>query len=168
MSLTVQVFCDKLMLLHKWTAVLTYLLTVLHVAFWSVQLLIDHRNGKVAYAYAWQYEKFLFAWIVSLLYILYHLSCSLYAILGIRLHDHALLAVHCAFQEEALRSILVLACPFRSPHYHHGCIASPSGMVVVLGRLGPLGRGTHLAVYLVALYQRVHWSKICGALEQAS
>ena len=65
MSLTVQVFCDKLMLLHKWTAVLTYLLTVLHVAFWSVQLLIDHRNGKVAYAYAWQYEKFLFAWIVS-------------------------------------------------------------------------------------------------------
>ncbi|TBU35891.1 hypothetical protein BD311DRAFT_708390 [Dichomitus squalens] len=63
MSLTVQVFCDKLMLLHKWTALLIYLLTVLHVAFWSVQLFIDHRNGKIAYFYAWQYEKFLFAWI---------------------------------------------------------------------------------------------------------
>ena len=52
------------MLLHKATAWLIYLLTVLHVAFWSVQLLMDHRDGKVAYTLAWQYEKFLFAWTV--------------------------------------------------------------------------------------------------------
>lgn len=64
LSFTVQVFCDKLMLLHKATAWLIYLLTVLHVAFWSVQLLMDHRDGKVAYTLAWQYEKFLFAWTV--------------------------------------------------------------------------------------------------------
>ncbi|KAI1795794.1 hypothetical protein LXA43DRAFT_1163671 [Ganoderma leucocontextum] len=63
LSFTVQVFCDKLMLLHKATAWLIYLLTVLHVAFWSVQLTMDHRNGQVAYTFAWQYEKFLFAWI---------------------------------------------------------------------------------------------------------
>ncbi|TFK89134.1 hypothetical protein K466DRAFT_487441 [Polyporus arcularius HHB13444] len=62
MSCLVQLYCDKLLWLHKWTARLIYLLTVLHVAFWSVQLLIESRNGKVAYTYAWSYEKFLFAW----------------------------------------------------------------------------------------------------------
>ncbi|KAH9856964.1 hypothetical protein C2E23DRAFT_934159 [Lenzites betulinus] len=60
----VQFYCDKLLWLHKWTARLIYFLTVLHVAFWSVQLVIERRasTGKIAYVYAWQYEKFLFAW----------------------------------------------------------------------------------------------------------
>ncbi|KAI0636885.1 hypothetical protein C8Q77DRAFT_1154776 [Trametes polyzona] len=58
----VQLYCDKLLWLHKWTARLIYFLTLLHVAFWSVQLAIEHREGKMAYFYAWQYEKFLYAW----------------------------------------------------------------------------------------------------------
>ncbi|OSC99070.1 hypothetical protein PYCCODRAFT_1373773 [Trametes coccinea BRFM310] len=72
----VQIYCDKLLWLHKWTARLIYLLTVLHVAFWSVQLCIERRpsTGKIAYVYAWQYEKFLFAWIafgcMTLLFLL--------------------------------------------------------------------------------------------------
>ncbi|KAH9901014.1 hypothetical protein C8Q73DRAFT_786424 [Cubamyces lactineus] len=61
----VQLYCDKLLWLHKWSARLIYFLTVLHVAFWSVQLVIERRptTGKIAYVYAWQYEKFLYAWI---------------------------------------------------------------------------------------------------------
>ncbi|KAI0374981.1 hypothetical protein BV20DRAFT_961222 [Pilatotrama ljubarskyi] len=61
----VQLYCDKLLWLHKWTARLIYLLTLLHVVLWSVQLTIERRpdTGKIAYTYAWQYEKFLYAWI---------------------------------------------------------------------------------------------------------
>ncbi|CDO74611.1 hypothetical protein BN946_scf184599.g4 [Trametes cinnabarina] len=72
----VQIYCDKLLWLHKWTARLIYLLTVLHVAFWSVQLCIERRpsTGRIAYVYAWQYEKFLYAWIafgcMTLLFLL--------------------------------------------------------------------------------------------------
>ncbi|RPD66223.1 hypothetical protein L226DRAFT_566683 [Lentinus tigrinus ALCF2SS1-7] len=61
-SCLVQFYCDKLLWLHKWSARLIFFLTVLHVAFWSVQLLIESRNGKVAYFYAWSYQKFIFAW----------------------------------------------------------------------------------------------------------
>ncbi|KAH9946045.1 uncharacterized protein BXZ73DRAFT_86249 [Epithele typhae] len=58
----VQFYCDKLLWLHKWVGRLVYLFVVLHVALWSVQLLKDKHDGKVAYVYAWTYEKFLFAW----------------------------------------------------------------------------------------------------------
>ncbi|KAI8998563.1 hypothetical protein BD414DRAFT_575075 [Trametes punicea] len=60
----VQLYFDKLLFLHKWIARLIYLLTLFHVAFWSVQLSIERREstGKIAYIYAWQYEKFQFAW----------------------------------------------------------------------------------------------------------
>ncbi|THG99773.1 hypothetical protein EW026_g2643 [Hermanssonia centrifuga] len=55
---------DKLAFLHRWCGVLTWFLTTLHVIFWSVQLAIDHRatTGENGYFYAWQYEKFHFAW----------------------------------------------------------------------------------------------------------
>ena len=59
-----KLYCDKLLWLHKWTAMLIYFFTVLHVAFWSVQLCIESRNGHIAYTYAWQYQKFLYAWTV--------------------------------------------------------------------------------------------------------
>lgn len=65
---------DKLAFLHRWCAVLVWLLTTLHTAFWSVQLASDRRpsTGKIGYSYAWQYEKFIFAWIVrSLLFSLF-------------------------------------------------------------------------------------------------
>ncbi|KAI0831386.1 hypothetical protein BC628DRAFT_1353480 [Trametes gibbosa] len=75
----VQFYCDKLLWLHKWTARLIYFLTVLHVAFWSVQLVIEHRasTGKMAYFYAWQYEKFLYAWTAfGCMTLLFALSIS--------------------------------------------------------------------------------------------
>lgn len=58
---------DKLAFLHRWCAFLVWLLTTLHVVLWSIQLGIDRRpsTGKIAYEYIWQYEKFIFAWIVS-------------------------------------------------------------------------------------------------------
>lgn len=62
----IQFYCDKLLWLHKWTARLIYLLTLLHVGFWSVELCLERRNGQIAYTFAWQYEKFLFAWTVRI------------------------------------------------------------------------------------------------------
>ncbi|KAI0780844.1 hypothetical protein BD413DRAFT_463706 [Trametes elegans] len=65
----VQLYCDKLLWLHKWVARLIYLLTIAHVALWSVQLTIDQ-----AWSLAWLYERFIFAWIafgcMTLLFIL--------------------------------------------------------------------------------------------------
>ncbi|OJT15719.1 hypothetical protein TRAPUB_4617 [Trametes pubescens] len=75
----VQLYCDKLLWLHKWTARLIFLLTLLHVAFWSVQLCIERRasTGKMAYTYAWGYEKFLFAWTAfGCMCLLFALSIS--------------------------------------------------------------------------------------------
>ncbi|KAI0670300.1 hypothetical protein C8Q78DRAFT_1035550 [Trametes maxima] len=65
----VQLYCDKLLWLHKWTARIIYLLTVLHVVFWCVQLTNDQ-----AWMYAWKYQRFLFAWTafgcMTLLFVL--------------------------------------------------------------------------------------------------
>lgn len=61
---------DKLAFLHRWCGFLVWLLTTLHAIVWSVQLAMDRRpsTGKIVYEYAWQYEKFIFAWIVSTLH----------------------------------------------------------------------------------------------------
>ncbi|TFK55046.1 hypothetical protein OE88DRAFT_1717113 [Heliocybe sulcata] len=61
----VQLHFDKLSWLHRWVGRLIWFITTLHVAFWSVQLASDKRTGtaKIAYTYAWQYEKFIYAWI---------------------------------------------------------------------------------------------------------
>ncbi|KAF9053720.1 hypothetical protein BDZ89DRAFT_1153422 [Hymenopellis radicata] len=65
---TTQIHFDKLSWLHRWTGRLIYLITLLHVAFWSIQLLNDRRprDGKIAYTYAWQYEKFIYGWVAFL------------------------------------------------------------------------------------------------------
>ena len=58
---------DKLSFLHRWCGFLVWLLATLHTVFWSIQLAIDRRpsTGEMGFIYAWQYEKFIFAWIVS-------------------------------------------------------------------------------------------------------
>ncbi|KAK1236540.1 hypothetical protein PQX77_000233 [Marasmius sp. AFHP31] len=53
---------DKLSWLHRWSARLLWFITLFHVVLWSVQLSIDHRNGRPGITYAWDYEKFLFGW----------------------------------------------------------------------------------------------------------
>ncbi|KAG7092482.1 hypothetical protein E1B28_008834 [Marasmius oreades] len=62
---TTQLHFDKLSWLHRWSARLLYLITLLHVVLWSVQLSLDVRRttGQTGYVYAWQYQKFLFGWI---------------------------------------------------------------------------------------------------------
>ncbi|EMD38386.1 hypothetical protein CERSUDRAFT_113545 [Gelatoporia subvermispora B] len=62
--ITIQLHFDKLAWLHQWTGRLVWFFSALHVAFWSVELAKDRRvdTGKIAYTYAWQYDKFLFGW----------------------------------------------------------------------------------------------------------
>lgn len=66
---TVHLHFDKLAWLHRWTGRLIWLLTGFHIAFWSVQLVQDRRvgTGKIAYTYAWEYEKFIYGWIVCII-----------------------------------------------------------------------------------------------------
>lgn len=63
----VQLCFDKLAFLHRWCGFLVWVLTTLHTIFWSVQLASDHRpsTGQMVYTYAWQYDKFRYAWVVS-------------------------------------------------------------------------------------------------------
>ncbi|KIK57782.1 hypothetical protein GYMLUDRAFT_1010241 [Collybiopsis luxurians FD-317 M1] len=62
---TTQLYFDKLAWLHRWSGRLIWLITLLHVVLWSVQLLVDRRSttGNIGYTYAWQYEKFIYGWI---------------------------------------------------------------------------------------------------------
>jgi hypothetical protein len=66
---------DKLIWVHRWIGRFIWALVSLHVAFWSVQLFKETRNGHVGYVYAFQYERFRFAWTVSLLI---NVPCSEY------------------------------------------------------------------------------------------
>lgn len=68
LAYTVQLHFDKLAWLHRWTGRLIWLLTAVHIAFWSVQLVKDRRvgTGKIAYLYAFKYEKFIYGWIVRI------------------------------------------------------------------------------------------------------
>ncbi|KAI0306451.1 hypothetical protein B0F90DRAFT_1808149 [Multifurca ochricompacta] len=63
-SFLTNIHFDKLIWLHRWTGRLIWAMAALHVALWSVQLANDTRNGtgKVAYVYAWQYPRFIYAW----------------------------------------------------------------------------------------------------------
>ncbi|KAA1471129.1 hypothetical protein DENSPDRAFT_837057 [Dentipellis sp. KUC8613] len=63
---------DKLIWLHRWLGRLIWLITTIHVAFWSVQLAEDKRvgTGKIAYTYAWQYPNFIYAWVSYILFTL--------------------------------------------------------------------------------------------------
>ncbi|THH11576.1 hypothetical protein EW146_g7990 [Bondarzewia mesenterica] len=55
---------DKLTWLHRWLGRLIWFISAIHVVLWSVQLAKDRRvgTGQVAYIYAWQYPKFIYAW----------------------------------------------------------------------------------------------------------
>ncbi|EIN07321.1 hypothetical protein PUNSTDRAFT_121472 [Punctularia strigosozonata HHB-11173 SS5] len=68
----IQIHFDKLAWLHRWCGRLIWFLSALHVATWSVQLWNDHKTSpfadskdtnKRAYFYAWQFERFIYAWI---------------------------------------------------------------------------------------------------------
>jgi hypothetical protein len=63
---TLQFHFDKLVWLHRWTGRLIWFVTLLHVAFWSVQLVNDKRDdqGRVAYPYAFLHINFVYGWIV--------------------------------------------------------------------------------------------------------
>lgn len=63
-----QLHSDKLAWLHRWSGRIIYLLTVAHIATWSVQLTNDHRAGGAggtAWGYVILYDKFIYAIIVS-------------------------------------------------------------------------------------------------------
>ena len=66
-SFLTNVHFDKLTWLHRWTGRLIWAMVALHAALWSVQLVTDTRSGtgKMAYVYAWQYPRFIYAWTVS-------------------------------------------------------------------------------------------------------
>lgn len=63
---TAQYHFDKLSWLHKWLARIIYLLTLLHVVFWSIQLFRERRTSghEIAYNFAWLYTKFVWGWVV--------------------------------------------------------------------------------------------------------
>ncbi len=68
---TIQLHSDRLMWIHRWIGRSVYLLTVIHVATWTVQLCKDHRHGQqgaIALTYAFLYEKFVYGVIVSFRY----------------------------------------------------------------------------------------------------
>ena len=58
---------DKFMWLHRWTGRFIWAMATLHAILWSVQLTKDTRSGtgKIAYVYAWHFERFQCAWSVS-------------------------------------------------------------------------------------------------------
>ncbi|KIY61737.1 hypothetical protein CYLTODRAFT_495084 [Cylindrobasidium torrendii FP15055 ss-10] len=69
-SWTLNLHFDKLSWLHRWIGRLVYLVTLLHVIFWCIQLGTDkrpHTDGEVAFRVAWLYPKFIAAWIAFFL-----------------------------------------------------------------------------------------------------
>ncbi|KDQ60789.1 hypothetical protein JAAARDRAFT_31767 [Jaapia argillacea MUCL 33604] len=66
---TIQLHFDKLAWAHRWSGRFLWFITTLHVVTWSIQLASDHREttGKMAYDYAWLYEKFIFGWMAYIL-----------------------------------------------------------------------------------------------------
>ncbi|KAL1747574.1 hypothetical protein HDZ31DRAFT_31801 [Schizophyllum fasciatum] len=109
---TVQMHFDKLSWLHRWTGYLIYLLTVLHVALWSVQLATEKRDrtGKIAYTYAFGYQKFIFGWIafgcMTLLIV-----CALYPIR--RYHYESFYIMH----------VILVPCTLIMSALHHPPVA---------------------------------------------
>ncbi|GJJ12119.1 hypothetical protein Clacol_006360 [Clathrus columnatus] len=60
----VQLYNDKLAFLHRWSGRLIWLITTLHVAFWTVQLYRDSiLSGTPLFTLAFTYEKFVFGWL---------------------------------------------------------------------------------------------------------
>jgi len=66
---TVQLFNDKLAFLHRWSGRLVWFVTALHITLWGVQLGNDKRgkdNPSSAWSFAFDYDKFVYGWLVRL------------------------------------------------------------------------------------------------------
>jgi Ferric reductase like transmembrane component len=64
----IQIYNDKLAFLHRWAGRLIWLVTTLHVALWGMQLSRDKRstdNSSSVWLFAFQYDKFVFGWLVG-------------------------------------------------------------------------------------------------------
>ena len=72
MPYMIQLHFDKLALLHKWSGRIVWLISAVHVILWSIQLSTDVRpeTGDHIWPYAWQYQKFIYGWIVSTINLL--------------------------------------------------------------------------------------------------
>ena len=64
---TIQFSFDKLSTAHRWVGRLIYLITVIHVVCWSIQLATTNNpvTGRNAYIYAWLHPQFIWGWAVS-------------------------------------------------------------------------------------------------------
>ena len=60
---------DKLAWLHRWTGFLIWVFSTIHIASWSVQSSQGYRKGIVLYSWAFKYQKFLFGWTVSKIFL---------------------------------------------------------------------------------------------------
>jgi hypothetical protein len=142
------VHSDKLIWLHRWIGRLIWALVALHAGLWSVQLFKDRRSGTgdVAYVYAWHYQRFIFAWTVSVFARIISLINTYLAFkLGIRSVHAPYFVVVRIYPRQVLRQILHpphYPCPC---HHHHVRTPSPTSMVVVLVIPPALGRRENLA-----------------------
>lgn len=61
-----QIHFDKLVRLHRWTALLIWVLVAVHISLWSVQLAKDTRaaTDKRVWAFVFEYDKFRYGWTV--------------------------------------------------------------------------------------------------------
>jgi hypothetical protein len=133
---------DKLIWLHRWIGRLIWALVALHATLWSVQLFKDTRSGtgEAAYVYAWHYQRFIFAWTVSIysqiIHILEDLLASILGICSVHTPHFALIRT---YSRQVLRHILYsprYPCP---RYYHHVGAASPAPVVVVLASPPAMG-----------------------------
>lgn len=140
---------DKLIWLHRWIGRLIWALVALHATLWSVQLFKDRNSGTgdVAYVYAWHYQRFIFAWTVSIYsrIIICILEYSLASKLGIYSVHAPYFALIRTYSRQVLRHFLY-SSHYPCPRYHHHvCAASSALVVVVLAGPLPMGRREDMA-----------------------
>lgn len=135
LAYTVQLHFDKLSWLHRWTGRIIWVLTAIHIAFWSVQLVKDRRvgTGKIAYMYAWEYQKFIFGWIVCIVILRNHACgerCS-HESSGICCDDLAASVLLQTVEASLLRIVLFSSHHIRhSDSRHVGSTSSAVALVV--------------------------------------
>lgn len=142
---------DKLVRMHRWAGRMVWVATTAHVVMWSIQLARDTRAGtdQSAWHFAFEYVKFRFGWAVS--------SSSFYIILSVLMSLKPLISVSDSVNVvirpldltglylarispiKAFRNLLRATYHFNSRYAHHGCSASSSGVVLVLGRSWSVG-----------------------------
>jgi hypothetical protein len=140
---------DKLIWLHRWIGRFIWALVALHATLWSVQLFRDTRinTGDVAYVYAWHYQRFIFAWTVS---IYFRIICNFEqllrpSMLGVCSVHSSYFAIVGTYSRQVLRHILYsshYSCP---RYYHHVSATSPALVVVVLASPPAMGRRENMA-----------------------